>query len=133
MPNKKMYTKFFISPIILELYGISIVKYRSLRQLTRILRNICFGKEFDNSDKLSYFNKKIKIFNSFINNHFKKYIFDKIDIDKNNTDINKRINSLLVNSKNIDLAKSNKSIILPSFCFQVYWENISNILNSIKK
>ena len=124
---------FFISPIILELYGISIVKYRSLRQLTRILRNICFGKEFDNSDKLSYFNKKIKIFNSFINNHFKKYIFDKIDIDKNNTDINKRINSLLVNSKNIDLAKSNKSIILPSFCFQVYWENISNILNSIKK
>jgi hypothetical protein len=61
---------FFISPIILELYGISLVKFRSLRQLTRILRNICFGKEFDINDKLSYFNKKIKIFNSFINEHF---------------------------------------------------------------
>ena len=124
---------FFISQTILELYGISIVKSRSLRQLTRILRNICFGKEFDNNDKLSYFNKKIKIFNSFINKKFKKYVFDDIDIEKDNKNINKRINSLLVNSENIVLAKSNKSIILPSFCFRVYWENISNILNSVKK
>ena len=124
---------FFISPAILELYGISIVKFRSLRQLTRILRNICFGKEFDSNDKLSYFNKKIKVFNLFINKHFNKYIFDEIDIEKDYIEINKRINTLLVNSKNIDMHKNNNSIMLPSFCFQVYWENISNIINFIKK
>jgi hypothetical protein len=82
---------FFISPIILELYGISLVKFRSLRQLTRILRNICFGKEFDINDKLSYFNKKIKIFNSFINEHFKKNVFGDVDIEKDKDNINKKI------------------------------------------
>ena len=105
----------------------------SLRQLTRISRNICFGKEFDSNDKLSYFNKKIKVFNLFINKHFNKYIFDEIDIEKDYIEINKRINTLLVNSKNIDMYKNNNSIMLPSFCFQVYWENISNIINFIKK
>ena len=124
---------FFISPTILELYGISLVKFRSLRQLTRILRNICFGKEFDNNDKLSYFNQKIKIFNSFINEKFKQYVFDEIDIEKNHADINKRINSLLINSKNIDYVTGDKSIVLPSFCYQFYWENIVTTINSIKK
>ena len=124
---------FFISPTILELYGISMVKFRSLRQLTRILRNICFGKEFDNNDKLSYFNQNIKSFNSFINEKFKKYVFDEIDIEKNHVDINKRINSLLVNSKNIDYSNGDKSIVLPSFCYQFFWGNITNAINSIKK
>ena len=57
---------FFTSPTVLELYGLSLVKYRFLRQLTRILRNICFGKEFGSNDKLSYFNTKVKIFNVFV-------------------------------------------------------------------
>ena len=121
---------FFISPTILEFYGISMVEYRSLRQLSRILRNICFGKEFENNDKLSYFNAKIKLFNSFINEKFKKNIFDKIDIKKNRININKEINSLLVNAKNSVI--NGKSILLPSFCYQYYWENISNVINSIK-
>lgn len=120
---------FFISPTILEIYGISIVKFRSLRQLTRILRNICFRKEFDNFDKLNYFNKKIKEFNSFINEKFKKYVFDEIDIEKDRDNINKKINSLLISAKNKELKIDDKSIILPSFCYQFYWENI---LNSVK-
>lgn len=123
---------FFISPTILEIYGISMVKFRSLRQLTRILRNLCFGKEFDSSDKLSYFNKKIKIFNSFVNEKVKKNIFDKIDIKKDKDSINKEIKSILVNTKNKNLAKGDKSIILPSFCYQYYWENISNVINCVK-
>ena len=123
---------FFISPIILELYGISLVKFRSLRQLTRILRNICFGKEFDINDKLSYFNKKIKIFNSFINEHFKKNVFGDIDIEKDKDNINKKINCILVNSKNTNLINGDKSVLLPSFCYQFYWESITNVLNSIK-
>lgn len=123
---------FFISPIILELYGISLVKFRSLRQLTRILRNICFGKEFDINDKLSYFNKKIKIFNSFINEHFKKNVFGDIDIEKDKDNINKKINCILVNSKNTNLINGDKSILLPSFCYQFYWENIKNVLKSVK-
>jgi hypothetical protein len=123
---------FFISPIILELYGISLVKFRSLRQLTRILRNICFGKEFDINDKLSYFNKKIKIFNSFINEHFKKNVFGDIDIEKDKDNINKKINCILVNSKNTNLINGDKSILLPSFCYQFYWESITNVLNSVK-
>ena len=123
---------FFISPIILELYGISLVKFRSLRQLTRILRNICFGKEFDINDKLSYFNKKIKIFNSFINEHFKKNVFGDIDIEKDKDNINKKINCILVNSKNTNLINGDKSVLLPSFCYQFYWESITNVLNSVK-
>jgi hypothetical protein len=123
---------FFISPTILEIYGISIVKFRSLRQLTRILRNICFRKEFDNFDKLNYFNKKIKEFNSFINEKFKKYVFDEIDIEKDKDNINKKINSLLISAKNKELKIDDKSIILPSFCYQFYWENIYHTINSFK-
>lgn len=123
---------FFISPTILEIYGISIVKFRSLRQLTRILRNICFRKEFDNFDKLNYFNKKIKEFNSFINEKFKKYVFDEIDIEKDRDNINKKINSLLISAKNKELKIDDKSIILPSFCYQFYWENIYHTINSFK-
>lgn len=123
---------FFISPTILEIYGISIVKFRSLRQLTRILRNICFRKEFDNFDKLNYFNKKIKEFNSFINEKFKKYVFDEIDIEKDRDNINKKINNLLISAKNKELKIDDKSIILPSFCYQFYWENIYHTINSFK-
>ena len=123
---------FFISPTILEIYGISIVKFRSLRQLTRILRNICFRKEFDNFDKLNYFNKKIKEFNSFINEKFKKYVFDEIDIEKDRDNINKKINSLLISAKKKELKIDDKSIILPSFCYQFYWENIYHTINSFK-
>ncbi len=122
---------FFISPTILDIYGISMVKFRSLRQLTRILRNICFGKEFDNKDKLSYFNKKIKSFNSFINEEFRKHIFNDIDIKKDKDNINKRINNLLVNGKNIN-KKGEESIVLPLFCYQYFWENIKHIVNSVK-
>ena len=123
---------FFISPTILELYGISLVKYKSLRQLTRILRNICFGKEFDEHDKLSYFNSKIKEYNSFINENFKKNIFDEINIEKDKDYLNKKISSLLINSKNQNKSSDYKSIILPSFCYQFYWENILKVLNSVK-
>ena len=124
---------FFISPTVLELYGLSLVKYRSLRQLTRILRNICFGKEFDSNDKLSYFNTKVKIFNDFVNQNFKKYVLDEIDIEKNYYKINNEINSLLVNSKNPSLIINGKSTALPSFCYQYYWKNIVDVINSIKK
>ena len=124
---------FFISPTILELYGLSLVKYRSMRQLTRILRNICFGKEFDSNDKLSYFNTKLKIFNDFVNQNFKKYILDEIDIENNHDKINKEINSLLVSSKNPNLIIEGKSTVLPSFCYQYYWKNIVDVINSITK
>ena len=120
---------FYISPSILDLYGISLAKYSSLRQLTRILRNICFGKEFDNTDKLSYFNKKIKIYNNFFNENFEKYVFD-LDIEKYKDIINKEISYILVNSKNLYLRNGDKSIVLPSFCYQYYWENITNVLDS---
>jgi hypothetical protein len=119
---------FFISPTVLELYGLNIVKYKSIRQLTRILRNLCFGKEFDKHDKLSYFNKKIKQFNSFVNEKFKKYIFDIIDIDKEEENVNKKIKELLINAKNSQQIKGDESIILPSFCYEYDWENIKNVL-----
>ena len=77
---------FFISPITLDLYNISMVEYKSLRQLTRILRNIYFGKEFDVKDKLSYFNKKVKLFHNYINEKF-NILFDGIDIEKDKNEI----------------------------------------------
>ena len=124
---------FFISPTILDIYSISIVKYKSLRQLTRILRNLCFGKEFDSHDKLSYFNKIIKKLNSFINEQIKQHIFDVIDIEKNKDKINNEINCILVNKKNANLKKGDKTIILPTFCYQYYWANISNVIKPVKK
>ena len=123
---------FFISPTVLELYGLNIVKYKSIRQLTRILRNLCFGKQFDKHDKLSYFNTKIKQFNSFVNEKFKKYIFDIIDIDKEEENVNKKIKELLINAKNSQQIKGDESIILPSFCYEYYWENIMNVLKYAK-
>ena len=123
---------FFISPTVLELYGLNIVKYKSIRQLTRILRNLCFGKEFDKHDKFSYFNKKIKQFNSFVNEKFKKYIFDIIDIDKEEENVNKKIKELLINAKNSQQIQGDESIILPSFCYEYYWENIMNVLKFVK-
>ena len=86
---------FFISPITLDLYNISMVEYKSLRQLTRILRNIYFGKEFDVKDKLSYFNKKVKLFHNYINEKF-NILFDGIDIEKDKNDINKKLNNILL-------------------------------------
>ena len=124
---------FFISPTILEIYGLSLVKYRSLRQLTRILRNICFGKEFDSNDKLSYFNAKMKTFNDFVNQNFTKYILDEIDLENNYEKINKEISGLLVSSKYPNLIVEGKSTALPSFCYQYYWKNIVDVVNSAKK
>ena len=124
---------FFISPTILEIYGLSLVKYRSLRQLTRILRNICFGKEFDSNDKLSYFNAKMKTFNDFVNQNFKNYILDEIDLENNYEKINKEISGLLVSSKYPNLIVEGKSTALPSFCYQYYWKNIVDVVNSAKK
>ena len=120
---------FFISPITLDLYNISMVEYKSLRQLTRILRNIYFGKEFDVKDKLSYFNKKVKLFHNYINEKF-NILFDGIDIEKDKNDINKKLNNILINTKDIkDKQITTDNIFLPSFCYQFYWENI---LNSVK-
>ena len=120
---------FFISPITLDLYNISMVEYKSLRQLTRILRNIYFGKEFDVKDKLSYFNKKVKLFHNYINEKF-NILFDGIDIENDKNDINKKLNNILINTKDIkDKQITTDNIFLPSFCYQFYWENI---LNSVK-
>ena len=120
---------FFISPITLDLYNISMVQYKSLRQLTRILRNIYFGKEFDVKDKLSYFNKKVKLFHNYVNEKF-NILFDGIDIEKDKNDINKKLNNILINTKDIkDKQITTDNIFLPSFCYQFYWENI---LNSVK-
>ena len=123
---------FFISPTILEFYGLSLIKYKSLRQLTRLLRNIFFNREFDPKDNLSYFNKKINIFNSFINENFKINVFDGIDIEKDKDNINKEINTILVNAKNQNLINGDKSILLPSFCYKYYWDNIVSVLNTVK-
>lgn len=124
---------FYISPTILEFYGLSLIKYKSLRQLTRLLRNIFFSREFDPKDNLSHFNKKIKLFNSFINDYFKINVFDGIDIEKDKDIINKEINMILVNANNKHLVNSDKSILLPSFCYKYYWDNIVNVLNNVKK
>ena len=122
---------FFISPTTLDIFDISLVKYKSLRQLTRILRNIFFGKEFDLNDKLSYFNKKVKIFHKFINEQFNS-LLEGIDIEKDKEKINNKINNILVKvTKDKDKTVTNRKIILPLFCYQFYWENIVNSVKDI--
>ena len=96
------------------------------------MRNIFFNREFDPKDNLSYFNKKINIFNSFINENFKINVFDGIDLEKDKDNINKEINTVLVNSKNKNLINGDKSILLPSFCYKYYWDNIVSVLNTVK-
>ena len=124
---------FFISPSTLDLFGISIVKYKSLLQLTRILRNIFFGKEFDSSDKLSYFNSKVKICHNYINEQF-NHMLEGIDIQKDKNEINNKINNILINTEsNNILNEENNIILLPSFCYQFFWENILNALKTKQK
>ena len=123
---------FFISPTILILFDINIVKYKSLRQLTRIIRNIFFGKEFDAKDKLSYFNEKVKIFHKYINDQF-NLILSGIDIEKDKNEINKKINDILVKAgNNIEKTEEEKNqIFLPAFCYLYYWENILKSVNDL--
>jgi hypothetical protein len=126
---------FFIAPITLDLFGLSIVKYKSMRQLSRILRNVFFGKEFDNHDKLSYFNKKVDTFHKFINDKF-KHLLDAIDIEKDKNDINKQINNILIHTQDIKdkiTEGKNNTIFLPSFCYQYFWENVSNAIKCMTK
>jgi hypothetical protein len=121
---------FFISPSTLNLFDISIVKYKSLRQLTRVIRNLFFGKEFDVKDKLSNFNEKIKIFHKYINDQF-KIILDGINIEKDKMEINKKISDILVSVENYNekIKMEQNQIFLPTFCYLYYWDNI---LKSIK-
>ena len=123
---------FFISPTTLDLFGISMVKYKSLRQLTRILRNIFFGKEFDTNDKLSYFNKKVEIFHNYINDQF-NIILEGIDIEKDKIEINKKINNILAKCENNNTKNNeeNNIIFLPTFCYQYYWKNILKSINGL--
>ena len=123
---------FFISPATLNLFDISIVKYNSLRQLTRVIRNIFFGKEFDVKDKLNNFNEKVKIFHKYINDQF-NLILDGIDIEKDKIEINKKVSELLVSSENYnEIIKEEKNqIFLPTFCNLYYWENILKVIKDL--
>ena len=123
---------FFISPSTLNLFDISIVKYKSLRQLTRLIRNIFFGKEFDVKDKLNNFNEKVKIFHKYINDQF-NLILDGIDIEKDKIEINKKVSELLVSSENYnEIIKEEKNqIFLPTFCNLYYWENILKVIKDL--
>ena len=123
---------FFISPATLNLFDISIVKYKSLRQLTRVIRNIFFGKEFDVKDKLNNFNEKVKIFHKYINDQF-NLILDGIDIEKDKIEINKKVSELLVSSENYnEIIKEEKNqIFLPTFCNLYYWENILKVIKDL--
>jgi len=123
---------FFISPATLNLFDISIVKYKSLRQLTRVIRNIFFGKEFDVKDKLNNFNEKVKIFHKYINDQF-NLILDGIDIEKDKIEINKKVSELLVRSENYnEIIKEEKNqIFLPTFCNLYYWENILKVIKDL--
>ena len=123
---------FFISPATLNLFDISIVKYKSLRQLTRVIRNIFFGKEFDVKDKLNNFNEKVKIFHKYINDQF-NLILDGIDIEKDKNEINKKVSELLVSSENYnEIIKEEKNqIFLPTFCNLYYWENILKVIKDL--
>ena len=123
---------FFISPATLNLFDISIVKYKSLRQLTRVIRNIFFGKEFDVKDKLNNFNEKVKIFHKYINDQF-NLILDGIDIEKDKIEINKKVSELLVSSENNnEIIKEEKNqIFLPTFCNLYYWENILKVIKDL--
>ena len=123
---------FFISPATLNLFDISIVKYKSLRQLTRVIRNIFFGKEFDVKDKLNNFNEKVKIFHKYINDQF-NLILDGIDIEKDKIEINKKVSELLVRSENYNaiIKEEKNQIFLPTFCNLYYWENILKVIKDL--
>ena len=76
---------------------------------------------------------KNETFNDFLNQNFKKYVLDEIDLENNYEKINKEIRGLLVSSKNPSLIVEGKSTALPSFCYQYYWKNIVDVVNSAKK
>ena len=122
---------YFISPFVLDVYGISLVKYKSLRQLSRILRNIFFGKEFEKSDKLQYFNRKIVPYNFHVNSTFKEEILDNISILGSKRKINSDILKIMVKCKAEEANKYKDSIIIPSFCIQFFWSNINSAIKSL--
>ena len=76
---------FFISPKIQDMYDIGLLKYKSMKHINRIIRNICFNMEFPQDDKCWLFNEKLKEQNRMITSFIKDDIIDKLmnDIKEN--------------------------------------------------
>ena len=71
----------------------------------------------------------------FINDKFKD-LLDGIDVEKDKNDINKQINNILIHTQDIKdkiTEGKNNTIFLPSFCYQYFWENVSNSIKCITK
>jgi hypothetical protein len=76
---------FFISPKIQDMYDIGLLKYKSMKHINRIIRNICFNMEFPQDDKCWLFNEKLKEQNRMITSFIKDDIIDNLmnDIKEN--------------------------------------------------
>jgi hypothetical protein len=90
-----LFFNFFISPKIQEIYNISPTKNVLIRNLNRVIRNICFNEKFKEGDPLQYYNEIIEICHihtsAAIDKILTSFIVDDMDfIIKNEMESNKK-------------------------------------------
>jgi hypothetical protein len=56
-----IFFNFFISPKLQEIYSISPMKYPIVKNLNRLIRNICFNEKFLETDEMAVYNNLINL------------------------------------------------------------------------
>jgi hypothetical protein len=54
-----LFFNFLLSPKLQDIYGINPIKNLLIKNLNKLIRNICFNEQFKEDDKLSYYNHLI--------------------------------------------------------------------------
>jgi len=104
---------FIINPNIQDMYNISPSKYQTVKDINRVLRNICFNKNFSEEDKLNKYNYIISSCNAKLNN-----VIDTILLSLQDADLN-------------DILKQ-KIISTPKFLFHYDVSFAFLVLNNVK-
>lgn len=112
---------FFISPKVQDAYNLSGVKYKSMRIVNRLIRNICFNTKFEEDDKCKGFNHVI---NTLCMNYYKyiqSEIIDCIEVNESNKEeINAELNKLMYTKNGFKV---------PKFVYAFNWKLISTVFN----
>ena len=112
---------FFISPKVQDVYNLSIVKYKSMRIVNRLVRNVCFNSKFEEHDKCREFNHVI---DSLCKNYYKyvqQEVIDCIDVDSNKEEVNAELNKLMYTKTGFKV---------PKFMYAFNWKLIATVFKT---
>lgn len=108
---------FFISPKVQDAYNLSVVKYKSMRIVNRLIRNICFNTKFEEDDKCKAFNTVIDTLCKKYYTYIQNEIINCIDIG-NKEEINIQLTKVMCVKKGFKV---------PKFVYAFNWKLIATV------